>query len=352
MAPSKPTIVYYISSHGYGHAARASQVIAALPPEVRVIVRTMVDPAFIQRESGRKLRVVPGQFDTGVLQKDNRTLDWKSTFRLAQRVRKECARNLLDEVEFLRKNRADIIVCDVPPAPLEAARMAGIPSVVVGNFTWTDIFAREGKSQPEAAELAEYWRDQYAMATLAIRTPPAFPMSYFPRVKTVQPIARRGRNIRASLLRFLGKPRSERLVLLYFGTFGDSGLQVPQMPGVTFLAMTKMPAPAVEIDPSQWHFPDVVASADCVIAKPGYGTTGECMANGTPLIYHPRTEFAEYPILRRAIIEWGGGAQIPLRQFESGQWKNALAKAFELKPRQVKSHGAAQTATAILDLII
>jgi hypothetical protein len=242
-------------------------------------------------------------------------------------------------------------VCDVPPAPLEAARLAGIPSVAVGNFTWVDIFAREARNFSEARELADFWREQYALATLAVRTPPAFPMGYFPHIKSVEPIARRGKNIRTELLRALGLPRSQKLVLLYFGTFGDNDLKVPEIPGVTFLAMTKMPHPALEIDPAIWHFPDVVATADCVIAKPGYGTTGECMANGTPMVFHPRTEFAEYAVLRKAIIQWGGGVQLPLRKLESGQWQGALEEAFQLTPKKVRSNGAAQTAAAITDLV-
>lgn len=345
------TIVYYISSHGYGHAARASQVMAALPPEVKIIVRTTVDPRFIQRESGRKITLLPGRFDVGVLQKDNRTLDWPTTFREARNVMRDASANLMAEVDMLRKRHVDVIACDVPPAPLEAARMAGIPSVVIGNFTWVDIFSREGKHFDDAGELAELWREQYSLATLAIRTPPAFPMDYFRTAKTVEPIARRGKNIRRELLRALGLPRDQKLALLYFGTFGDDELSIPEIPGLTFLAMTKMPSPAVEIDPAQWHFPDVVASADFVIAKPGYGTIGECMANGTPVIYHPRTEFAEYPILRRDIQAWGGGVQIPLIKFQRGNWQTAINAALELKPSKIRSNGAAQAAKLIQELV-
>lgn len=351
MPPAKLTIMYYVSSHGYGHAARACQVMAALPPEVKILCRTAVDPQFIQRESGRKIKVLPARFDTGVNQKDNRTLDWASTFSEARKVLQEASAGLMDEVDLLRRHRVDVIVCDVPPAPLEAARMAGIPAVVVGNFTWVDIFDRERKKLPEAGELADLWREQYGLVTLAIRTPPAFPLNYFRTVQTVEPIARRGKNIRRELLSALRLPGDQKLVLLYFGTFGDDALAIPEVPGVTFLSMTKMPAPAIEIDPDQWHFPDVVASADAVVAKPGYGTVGECMANGTPVIYHPRTEFAEYAVLRKALEEWGGAVQIPLSRLESGQWQTALKAAFALKPKKVRANGAAQAAAAILELV-
>lgn len=352
--PSKPkikTICYYISGHGYGHAARASQVIAALPSDVKIIVRSEVAPSFFHRESGREVEVISGKFDTGVLQHNNRSLDWEGTFKLARKVIRDTGANLLTETDFLRKRRVDLIVCDVPPAPLEAARMAGIPSAVVGNFTWVEIFNREGRDRKQAKELADFWRDQYAMATLAIRTPPAFPMAYFPRVTSVQPIARRGKNRRQDLLRFLGAGPETRLVLMYFGTFGDDELRLPSLPDTKLLAFTKVPEPGETLDPQRWSFPDVVASVDCVIAKPGYGTTGECMANGTPMIYHPRMEFAEYPVLRKAINDWNGGVQISLRNLTKGAWNAALEKAIARKPTRVASNGARQTADLLMGLL-
>jgi predicted glycosyltransferase len=139
--------------------------------------------------------------------------------------------------------------------------------------------------------------------------------------------------------------------LLYFGTFGDDELHLPEMDGVTLLSMTKMPEPAVVIDPNQWSFPDVVASVDCVIAKPGYGTTGECMANRTPMVFYPRTEFAEYPVLRKGLLEWGGSVQMSMRDFLRGKWSGALEEAFQLRPPKVKTDGAAQTARIIMELI-
>lgn len=347
---TRKTICFYISGHGYGHAARACQVMTALPGDIKIIARTTIDPAFIERESGRRIEVIPGRFDTGVLQQNNRSLDWRATLKLALQVNRETAAGLLDEIDFLRRRRVDLVVCDVPPAPLEAARMAGLPSVVVGNFTWVEIFAREAGRLPAAGELADFWREQYGLATLAVRTPPAFTMDYFPRIKTVQPIARRGKNIRRSLLRHLGAPPGMRLVLMYFGTFGDDELRLPLLPGFTLLSFTKAPAPAIVLDPAKWRFPDVLASVDCVIAKPGYGTTGESMANGTPMIYHPRNEFAEYPFLRKALLEWGGAVQISRRNLIAGNWRAAIDKAIALQPKKIPSNGAQQTAKLLMEM--
>ena len=43
-------------------------------------------------------------------------------------------------------------------------------------------------------------------------------------------------------------------------------------------------------------YQDVVAAADVVISKPGYGIVSECIANNTALVYTSRGRFAEYDV--------------------------------------------------------
>jgi len=48
--------------------------------------------------------------------------------------------------------------------------------------------------------------------------------------------------------------------------------------------------------PAALSYPDLVAAADVVVSKPGYGIVSECVANGTPLLYTSRGRFAEYDV--------------------------------------------------------
>jgi L-arabinokinase len=45
------------------------------------------------------------------------------------------------------------------------------------------------------------------------------------------------------------------------------------------------------------RYADLVAAADVVISKPGYGIISECIANGAALLYTPRARFAEQDVL-------------------------------------------------------
>ena len=42
------------------------------------------------------------------------------------------------------------------------------------------------------------------------------------------------------------------------------------------------------------RYEDLVATAEAVVTKPGYGIVSECVANGTPLLYTSRGRFIEY----------------------------------------------------------
>ena len=48
--------------------------------------------------------------------------------------------------------------------------------------------------------------------------------------------------------------------------------------------------------PPPLTYQDLVAAADVVISKPGYGIVSECVANGTPLLYTSRGRFVEYDV--------------------------------------------------------
>ena len=348
-----PTICYYVTGHGLGHASRAAQVMARLPADHRLVVKSFAPEWFFRLEAARPLEYVRERFDVGAVQRGNFAVDWDATVAEGERVMAEAEARVEDEARFLRAANARAVVCDVPALPLRAAKLAGIPSVVVGNFTWVEILRARGRRDPRAAVLARRHLADYRLATLALRTPLSFPMGYFPRLVDIPLIARRGRGVRAALRRELRVPPCGRIVLVYTGIWDDGGLRhdrLAAIPGVTFVSFRPAPPPVVTLDGSRWGFADVLASADAVVAKPGYGMLGECMANGVPVVYHPRPEFSEYHVLRRALDAWGGGVRIGTGDLLAGRWRAALDRAFALSPSRLDAGGARAAAREIMRL--
>jgi hypothetical protein len=82
----------------------------------------------------------------------------------------------------------------------------------------------------------------------------------------------------------------------------------------------------------RWTGADLSASADVIVAKAGYGTTGEAIAAGTPLIYPPRKGFAEHRALDRALRAWGGGVAASARRFAELDLEGPIRRAAGLRP--------------------
>src|SRR5207244_3935606 len=76
--PLERAVVFYISSHGFGHASRQIEVINTLTsgaPELRVIVRSRIPTWLVEASVHRPVVLQPADTDTGVVQIDSLTTD-------------------------------------------------------------------------------------------------------------------------------------------------------------------------------------------------------------------------------------------------------------------------------------
>jgi hypothetical protein len=174
--------------------------------------------------------------------------------------------------------------------------------------------------------------DQYQTATLALDTDLSLPMPYWPRKETVGLVAHPGTDRRDELNQPLPPAaQGRRVALIYLGNWGFP-LDYSRLPAFTnwhFVSYEAPPFPVsnwtvLERTPT-WPHADLTASVDLVISKPGYGIVGECLSTGTPFLYPPRPEFAEYPALDAALRAWPGGLHIDRDRFLALDWADALS---------------------------
>jgi hypothetical protein len=155
----------------------------------------------------------------------------------------------------------------------------------------------------------------------------------------VTPGRDRGRELREDL----GVSNRERLVYLYLGRYGQDDYEWPRIArlrdrGIHFVGfhdapLDAGPVPNLHVVPATgWNGADLAASCDVVVAKAGYGTVGEAMAAGSPMIYPPRTGFAEYRVLAWALNAWGGGVPASRRAFDRLRIERSLDRALALDP--------------------
>ena len=199
--------IYFISSHGFGHAARASAVIAAvnrLMPGSRFTVFTTVESWFFESSLDTRVVLEPLDADLGLMQTDALTEDLPATLRELNR-RIPFPESVLDDIaQRVDALSADVVVCDIAPIGLTVAGRCGVPSVLVENFTWDWIYRGYLDECPELEPVAVYLEEAFAGATYRVQTEPACSLST--HAVQVTPVSRRPRQHRAEVRRRLGAP--------------------------------------------------------------------------------------------------------------------------------------------------
>jgi len=340
-------LVVYVTSHGFGHLNRAVAVINRVPAAVPVTVRS--DPNLFDhwRERLRRPAALEAHVsDAGAVNPpgDSAATDGAATLERAARVHAEAMDRVDEEAGRLRDGGAAAVLCDAPPVPLVAAKRAGVPGFLLANFTWADIYAPHArKLGGEAPTFVAEVRRAYRHAAALFRAEPALRMSEFDADKVIEVgmVVTPGRNRRDELRSSLGLASSDRLVYFYVGRYGQADLGWDRLAalgarGVHFVGFHPAPGGLVPnlhvVSPDDWTGADLAASADAVVAKAGYGTACEAMVAGTPMIYPPRTGFAEHRALDRALRSWGGGLPASAREFSEFRIGHLLTRAFDMKP--------------------
>ena len=287
-----------ISSHGFGHAARSLAVMEALSAVAAVdfTVVTQV-PQWFFRDSPAVLQYIPLMTDVGLVQQSSLHEDLPATLTELGKFYSP-GRAYIDMLAEAFSG-CDLILCDIAPAGIIAARKLGIPSVLLENFTWDWIYEGYLARCPGLQFYCDHLRTIYAGATYRIRAVPFCGEA----VGSLQagPIARGIRSSRAEVRQRLGLRPGQRLVLLSMGGGGmrniqlnlpDDGQTVYVLPG----SPEGLPAGShirlLGADTEFFH-PDLVAASDAIIGKVGYSTIAEVYRAGTPFGYIARTDFRE-----------------------------------------------------------
>jgi hypothetical protein len=361
-------LAYFVSPHGFGHAARSAAVMAALHhlhPALTFDIFTRV-PAWFFADS------LTGPFthhdlltDIGLAQKNSLHEDLAETLHRLGNFLPFDPPRLQSLAAQLQQLGCRAVICDISPLGLAAGRAAGLPTFLIENFTWDWIY--EGylaTTNSHRAELVRHiaylggWFEQadyhHIQAQPVCRPAPTAAL-------TTAPISRAAQTPAADVRRRLGVPQQNKAVLLTMGgtPWQYTGLELlQQQPRVTFI----IPGHGHEVErrknlillPNRSNFfhPDIVAAADAVIAKVGYSTLAEVYQAGVPLGYIPRPQFRESAVLADYIDTHLPGQPITEAEFSGGGWLARLPDLLaQPRPAPPRLQGAAQAAQFILQAL-
>ena len=343
---SAATVVCYVSGHGFGHASRSIEFINALidrNPRTRVIVRSQVAPWLFERTAHRSVRLSEVETDTGVVQIDSLRLDAAATIARATGFMRTFDARVKDEVDLLRLLGATLVIADLPPLGIAAARAAGVPAIAYGNFTWDWIYA----NYPGSHDLVAQIGDIYSHTTFALRLPLWGGFETMKDARDLPFVARHARHERDDTRRALGIPIEERVVLVSFGGYGVDGVVKPQPAGYRVLWPGDIDEAAMY--EAGYRYEDLVRAVDVVVTKPGYGIISECIANDTAMLYTSRGDFREYPVLVEEMPKYLRCAFIDHDDLFSGNWTPHLDRllAQPAPPIRPQTNGAQVAADVI-----
>ncbi|MCP4253624.1 MAG: hypothetical protein GY775_09475 [Candidatus Scalindua sp.] len=332
--PADYSIAYFISAHGYGHAARACAVMAAMHeynPTIRFEIFTTIPQWFFKQSISGIFAYHSLLTDIGIVQVTPLCEDLPETLRKLDGFLPYNQSHITNLSKEINKLKCRFIICDISPMGIAVAQKLGIPSVLIENFTWDWVYENYISTDFPAGKFVDYLRQVYSNVDYHIQTEPV--CSYQDADLCTVPISRKVKTTSQQIRQKLSIPVGVRVVMITMG-----GIPVKYQ----FLEQLALRCDIYFIIPggsqtvqfdnnlvllprhSDFFHPDLINACDSVVGKLGYSTLAEIYHSGVPYGYIPRSTFKESEILEAFVINNMNGRIVSESQFQEGSWLSYL----------------------------
>lgn len=329
-----------IAAHGLGHLAQTAPVLDALLPllpGLRLTVRSALPrPRLAARIAGDFTHVAAAS-DFGFVMQSAVDVDRTASAARYREFHADWGQRVAAEAGWLRRHGVDAVLCNAAYLPLAAAAEAGISAVGMSSLNWADMYAHYLGGEPGAAAIHAQILGAYNAARCFLRLTPGMPMADFRQRIDVAPVARVGRRDRRYFSDSLDLDESKRWLLVAMGgmDFAIDFAAWPRLDGACWLLQgSGRPArdDQFHFDPGEPRFSDLLASADVVITKPGYGTFVEAAVAGTPILYLEREDWLETPHFARWLAQHARAAELRRDRLLAGDFISDLEALWTRPP--------------------
>jgi hypothetical protein len=353
----RPILYVAITNHGFGHATRTASVAATIQklcPEVLLIMVTTAPRWLLESYIQGDFILRPRAFDLGVVQADSLNMDKQATLERLREIKKNQNSLVASEVNFIRQNRVNLILADIPFLAPVFAKAADIPCWMMSNFGWDFIYRDWGG---DFIDIAAWIGECYSKCDRLFRLPFHEPMQPFSNITDVGLTGGSPHYTGDELRSKWGITATvEKTILL---TFGGLGLQaipydnIKQFPDWQFITFDKS-APdlpnLLKVTDNTYRPVDFMPICGRVVSKPGYGTFSEAAKLGVPIVTIPRNDFAEAPFLLEGIINYHQHQILTPSEFFESNWDFLYKPLQEAKLSQpIAKDGNEAIAQAILN---
>ncbi|MBE9220046.1 glycosyl transferase [Dolichospermum flos-aquae] len=353
----RPIIYIAITNHGFGHATRTASIantIQKLCPEALLILVTTAPRWLLESYIEGDFILRQRAFDLGVIQVDSLIMDKPATLEKLREIKKNHKSLIASEVNFIRQNRVNLILADIPFLAAGFAEAANIPCWMISNFGWDLIYRDWGG---EFTEIADWISNWYAKSHRLFRLPFHEPMSAFPNITDV---GLTGGSPRFSIdeLRSnwgINTP-PEKTILLTFGGYGLQQIPYTNISKfadwqfITFDFLAPDLPNLIKVTNRQYRPVDFMPICGRIISKPGYGTFSEATLLDVPVVTIPRDDFAEAAFMLAGITNYNYHQIITASEFFQSNWDFLYQLPQPPKQTQVINKDGNETiAKAVID---
>lgn len=355
-------IAYFVSSHGFGHAARSAAVMEAIRarnPATRLSVFTGVPKWFFEDSMTASFDFVECQTDVGLVQATPMEEDVSATLAELSDFLPLRGQEIDQAAEQVRRFGCRLIVTDISPLGIAVAAELDLPCALIENFTWDWIYRAYLEDEPRLAPFIEELGHLYSSVDLRVQARP-FCAPVEGSVE-VDPISRSVRQSTREIRERLRLPDESPFVLLTMGGFEADYRFLERLhryPDVVFVIPGAADSSRREgnliLLPHRTTFQhaDLVSAADMVVGKLGYSTLAEVFQAATPYLFIQRRRFPESTALARFARQHLICDEITEVELERADWPHRL---FDLERnaevQTAKARGSLEAADLILGLL-
>ncbi|GJL77773.1 MAG: hypothetical protein NPINA01_07620 [Nitrospinaceae bacterium] len=278
---------------------------------------------------------IPAQVDAGCVQEDFININFEKSFRKLENFLSQSDKRMTEEVEWLRENKIDLILSDASSLPLKAGHLLGIPSLLICNFIWHDIYSHFPGAEKRQG-LLDTLKEEYALASLQVLPQCHVVNDVIKNQKEVGFIARKGKDVKNRLQQFLEIPfENKTVVFIYLGDIGAKSVlweNLSTLKDVIFITRDPLPKTVgnLFVLDERFLYQDLIASSDIVCTKAGYSTLATAFAHGKPVLSCSRESFHEFEAMRDYMTKKQVGWIMDSQKFFSCDWAEGIQKALTL----------------------
>ncbi|MBS4067189.1 MAG: hypothetical protein KGZ62_01145, partial [Sulfurimonas sp.] len=247
-------VAFFVTSHGFGHAARACAVMYQLRQmydDIHFHIFSSLPTHVFTLELIGSAYFYNNSIDVGVKQNGALDFDLNATARSLEVFLSGFDADAERLAVQLHALRCDWVICDIAPLGIAAATYLGLPVVLIENFSWSWIYSGFQYDHPVLRDAIDKFDSVRKMAGLKIQASPCFFTDDADYV--VAPISRPVLCPPGDVRVNLGISPGEKLVLVSLGGFQyhmRNMATAAARQGVRYLVLGQ---------PESWHEGNVIA---------------------------------------------------------------------------------------------